>query len=120
MAPNQRASKLLDQSKVCSVKADRRGLYRHGSKSFDVRQGHKGAFDMRYWDATKTSEAQDKARYSVYDFENTPTHVKEWPEQMMTWRCMKCGVEWKTFKEFLYDGCSPVYGNGTERRLNGV
>lgn len=70
----------------------------------------------------KEGDPADKYKEIGYLLEPgvNPRSIDDPPEQKMIWHCPKCGQDWKSFKEFLYDGCSPVYGNGSNRRLEGV
>lgn len=66
-------------------------------------------------------KAEDaKRRIAGFESDVTFASMADAPAQTMKWHCPKCGVDWPTFKEFLYDGCSPVYGIGTNKRLEGI
>lgn len=64
---------------------------------------------------------EDREKNDVI-FEVEPITLKEYEREPQNygWHCMKCDQDWKSFEAFLYDGCSPVYGNGMMRRLEGT
>lgn len=94
-----------------------RGLHPNCFCQANERSRYEGIPSLKVY---SNKEEADKANYAGYELEKgvNPRPIKDAPLQKMTWRCPKCGVQWKTFKEFLYDGCSPVYG--ANKRLEGI
>lgn len=86
---------------------------------------------MRYWkikdkethfeqrpDSEQPEMSKRDHAFFGYGVNPRPLTEAERKPQEMKWHCPKCGIDWPTFEQFLYDGCSPVYGSN--KRLEGV